>query len=301
MIFNCLKPALTYGLHDDKNDFSGIDREDQCLRPCIALTLERLEIDECISDKELQSHIDLIEFRLDSVIKDLQDSESPDIFSDVVSLCLRRDIDFKYLFTLRTENEGGDARLNAEEYILCIMRLISEIYRIPKALGHVAGLDIEVQNFHKAGEDIVKVIKNIKDKTIILSSHIVRPFKVASYTCDDTTNSCDFTQSIEEKLNLLLTEYKKCIDCGIKNVLIKLAVELLSNKELEVFEKIIVDFRKKYDLPAIFIPLGSKMMNERIYNDCFKAPVYFAKLCRDKVTGQFDAIELYKHLISEVN
>lgn len=299
MIFNGLKHSLACVSHYDRSDLAEACEKNKGPYPYVALTLGRHEIDEFVSDEKLQSHIDLIELRLDSMLKDSQDLESRKVFSNVVKLCLRRDVTFQYLLTLRTENEGGEARFIAEEYVLAISRLLSAFYKTPEALSHVAGLDIEVQNFHKAGEDIVKVIKNIKDKTIILSSHIVRPFKVASHTCDDTTNSCDFTQSIEEKLNLLLTEYKKCIDCGIENVLIKLAVELLSNKELEVFEKIIVDFRKKYDLPVIFIPLGKEMMNERVSNPCFKSPIYFAKRERDETTGQLDAIELCKLLIAQ--
>ena len=281
MIFNGLKHSLACVSHYDRSDLAEACEENKGPYPYVALTLGRHEIDEFVSDEKLQSHIDLIELRLDSMLKDSQDLESRKVFSNVVKLCLRRDVTFQYLLTLRTENEGGEARLSAEEYVLAISRLLSAFYKTPEALSHVAGIDIEVRNFHETGEDIIEVIENIKDKTVILSSHITKPL------------------DLKDNLNLLCKEYEKCIDTGIQNVLIKLAVEISNKAELKEFEKIIAEFRSKRRMKAIFIPLGKEMMNERVSNPCFKSPIYFAKRERDETTGQLDAIELCKLLIAQ--
>jgi len=281
MIFNGLKHSLACVSHYDRSDLAEACEKNKGPYPYVALTLGRHEIDEFVSDEKLQSHIDLIELRLDSMLKDSQDLESRKVFSNVVKLCLRRDVTFQYLLTLRTENEGGEARFSAEEYVLAISRLLSAFYKTPEALSHVAGIDIEVRNFHETGEDIIEVIENIKDKTVILSSHIVKPL------------------DLKENLNLLCKEYEKCIDTGIQNVLIKLAVEISNKAELKEFEKIIAEFRSKRRMEAIFIPMGKEMMNERVSNPCFKSPIYFAKRERDETTGQLDAIELCKLLIAQ--
>ena len=281
MIFNDLKPSLACVSHYDRSDLAEACEKNKEPYPYVALTLGRHEIDEFVSDEKLQSHIDLIELRLDSMLKDSQDLESRKVFSNVVKLCLRRDVTFQYLLTLRTENEGGETRLSAKEYVLAIRRLLSAFYKTPEALSHVAGIDIEVRNFHETGEDIIEVIENIKDKTVILSSHITKPL------------------DLKENLNLLCKEYEKCIDTGIQNVLIKLAVEISNKAELKEFEKIIAEFRSKRRMEAIFIPLGKEMMNERVSNPCFKSPIYFAKRERDETTGQLDAIELCKLLIAQ--
>lgn len=281
MIFNGLKHSLACVSHYDRSDLAEACEENKGPYPYVALTLGRHEIDEFVSDEKLQSHIDLIELRLDSMLKDSQDLESRKVFSNVVKLCLRRDVTFQYLLTLRTENEGGEARFSAEEYVLAISRLLSAFYKTPEALSHVAGIDIEIRNFHETGEDITEVIENIKDKTVILSSHITKPF------------------DLKDNLNLLCKEYEKCIDTGIQNVLIKLAVEISNKAELKEFEKIIAEFRSKRRMEAIFIPLGKEMMNERVSNPCFKSPIYFAKRERDETTGQLDAIELCKLLIAQ--
>lgn len=281
MIFNGLKHSLACVSHYDRSDLAEACEKNKGPYPYVALTLGRHEIDEFVSDEKLQSHIDLIELRLDSMLKDSQDLESRKVFSNVVKLCLRRDVTFQYLLTLRTENEGGEARFSAEEYVLAISRLLSAFYKTPEALSHVAGIDIEIRNFHETGEDITEVIENIKDKTIILSSHIVKPF------------------DLKDNLNLLCKEYEKCIDTGIQNVLIKLAVEISNKAELKEFEKKIAEFRSKRRMEAIFIPLGKEMMNERVSNPCFKSPIYFAKRERDETTGQLDAIELCKLLIAQ--
>lgn len=281
MISNDLKPSLACVSHYDRSDLAEACEKNKGPYPYVALTLGRHEIDEFVSDEKLQSHIDLIELRLDSMLKDSQDLESRKVFSNVVKLCLRRDVTFQYLLTLRTENEGGEARFSAEEYVLAISRLLSAFYKTPEALSHVAGIDIEVRNFHETGEDIIEVIENIKDKTVILSSHITKPL------------------DLKENLNLLCKEYEKCIDTGIQNVLIKLAVEISNKAELKEFEKIIAEFRSKRRMEAIFIPLGKEMMNERVSNPCFKSPIYFAKRERDETTGQLDAIELCKLLIAQ--
>ena len=281
MIFNGLKHSLACVSHYDRSDFAEACEKNKGPYPYVALTLGRHEIDEFVSDEKLQSHIDLIELRLDSMLKDSQDLESRKVFSNVVKLCLRRDVTFQYLLTLRTENEGGEARFSAEEYVLAISRLLSAFYKTPEALSHVAGIDIEIRNFHETGEDITEVIENIKDKTVILSSHITKPF------------------DLKENLNLLCKEYEKCIDTGIQNVLIKLAVEISNKAELKEFEKKIAEFRSKRRMEAIFIPLGKEMMNERVSNPCFKSPIYFAKRERDETTGQLDAIELCKLLIAQ--
>lgn len=281
MIFNDLKSSLACGSHYRQNGLAEAYEKNKGSYPYVVLTLGHRELDEFISDEELQSHIDLIELRLDSMLKDAQDLENREAFLNIVKLCLRRDIRFQYLLTLRTENEGGEARLSAEEYVLCIRRLISAFYKTPEALSHVAGIDIEVRNFHETGEDIIEVIENIKDKTVILSSHITKPL------------------DLKENLNLLCKEYEKCIDTGIQNVLIKLAVEISNKAELKEFEKIIAEFRSKRRMEAIFIPLGKEMMNERVSNPCFKSPIYFAKRERDETTGQLDAIELCKLLIAQ--
>lgn len=279
MIFNGLKHSLACVSHYDRSDLAEACEKNKGPYPYVALTLGRHEIDEFVSDEKLQSHIDLIELRLDSMLKDSQDLESRKVFSNVVKLCLRRDVTFQYLLTLRTENEGGEARFSAEEYVLAISRLLSAFYKTPEALSRVAGIDIEIRNFHETGEDITEVIENIKDKTVILSSHITKPF------------------DLKDNLNLLCKEYEKCIDTGIQNVLIKLAVEISNKAELKEFEKIIAEFRSKRRMEAIFIPLGKEMMNERVSNPCFKSPIYFAKRERDETTGQLDAIELCKLLI----
>jgi len=281
MIFNGLKHSLACVSHYDRSDLAEACEENKGPYPYVALTLGRHEIDEFVSDEKLQSHIDLIELRLDSMLKDSQDLESRKVFSNVVKLCLRRDVTFQYLLTLRTENEGGEARFSAEEYVLAISRLLSAFYKTPEALSHVAGIDIEIRNFHETGEDITEVIENIKDKTVILSSHITKPF------------------DLKDNLNLLCKEYEKCIDTGIQNVLIKLAVEISNKAELKEFEKKIAEFRSKRRMEAIFIPLGKEMMNERVSNPCFKSPIYFAKRERDETTGQLDAIELCKLLIAQ--
>ena len=281
MIFNGLKHSLACVSHYDRSDLAEACEKNKGPYPYVALTLGRHEIDEFVSNEKLQSHIDLIELRLDSMLKDSQDLESRKVFSNVVKLCLRRDVTFQYLLTLRTENEGGEARFSAEEYVLAISRLLSAFYKTPEALSHVAGIDIEIRNFHETGEDITEVIENIKDKTVILSSHITKPF------------------DLKDNLNLLYKEYEKCIDTGIQNVLIKLAVEISNKAELKEFEKIIAEFRSKRRMEAIFIPLGKEMMNERVSNPCFKSPIYFAKRKRDEVTGQLDAIELCKLLIAQ--
>ena len=281
MIFNGLKHSLACVSHYDRSDLAEACEKNKGPYPYVALTLGRHEIDEFVSDEKLQSHIDLIELRLDSMLKDSQDLESRKVFSNVVKLCLRRDVTFQYLLTLRTENEGGETRLSAKEYVLAIRRLLSAFYKTPEALSHVAGIDIEVRNFHETGEDITEVIENIKDKTVILSSHITKPL------------------DLKENLNLLCKEYEKCIDTGIQNVLIKLAVEISNKAELKEFEKIIAEFRSKRRMEAIFIPLGKEMMNERVSNPCFKSPIYFAKRERDETTGQLDAIELCKLLIAQ--
>lgn len=281
MIFNGLKPSLACVSHYDRSDLAEACEKNKGPYPYVALTLGRHEMDEFVSDEKLQSHIDLIELRLDSMLKDSQDLESRKVFSNVVKLCLRRDVTFQYLLTLRTENEGGEARFSAEEYVLAISRLLSAFYKTPEALSHVAGIDIEIRNFHETGEDITEVIENIKDKTVILSSHITKPF------------------DLKDNLNLLCKEYEKCIDTGIQNVLIKLAVEISNKAELKEFEKIIAEFRSKRRMEAIFIPLGKEMMNERVSNPCFKSPIYFAKRERDETTGQLDAIELCKLLIAQ--
>ena len=281
MIFNGLKHSLACVSHYDRSDLAEACEKNKGPYPYVALTLGRHEIDEFVSDEKLQSHIDLIELRLDSMLKDSQDLESRKVFSNVVKLCLRRDVTFQYLLTLRTENEGGEARFSAEEYVLAIRRLLSAFYKTPEALSHVAGIDIEIRNFHETGEDITEVIENIKDKTVILSSHITKPF------------------DLKDNLNLLCKEYEKCIDTGIQNVLIKLAVEILNKAELKEFEKKIAEFRSKRRMEAIFIPLGKEMMNERVSNPCFKSPIYFAKRERDETTGQLDAIELCKLLIAQ--
>ena len=281
MISNDLKPSLACVSHYDRSDLAEACEKNKEPYPYVALTLGRHEIDEFVSDEKLQSHIDLIELRLDSMLKDSQDLESRKVFSNVVKLCLRRDVTFQYLLTLRTENEGGEARFSAEEYVLAISRLLSAFYKTPEALSHVAGIDIEIRNFHETGEDITEVIENIKDKTVILSSHITKPF------------------DLKDNLNLLCKEYEKCIDTGIQNVLIKLAVEISNKAELKEFEKIIAEFRSKRRMEAIFIPLGKEMMNERVSNPCFKSPIYFAKRERDETTGQLDAIELCKLLIAQ--
>lgn len=281
MIFNGLKHSLACVSHYDRSDLAEACEKNKRPYPYVALTLGRHEIDEFVSDKKLQSHIDLIELRLDSMLKDSQDLESRKVFSNVVKLCLRRNVTFQYLLTLRTENEGGEARFSAEEYVLVIRRLLSAFYKTPEALSHVAGIDIEVRNFHETGEDITEVIENIKDKTVILSSHITKPF------------------DLKDNLNLLCKEYEKCIDTGIQNVLIKLAVEISNKAELKEFEKKIAEFRSKRRMEAIFIPLGKEMMNERVSNPCFKSPIYFAKRERDETTGQLDAIELCKLLIAQ--
>ena len=281
MIFNGLKHSLACVSHYDRSDLAEACEKNKGPYPYVALTLERHEIDEFVSDEKLQSHIDLIELRLDSMLKDSQDLESRKVFSNVVKLCLRRDVTFQYLLTLRTENEGGETRLSAKEYVLAIRRLLSAFYKTPEALSHVAGIDIEVRNFHETGEDITEVIENIKDKTVILSSHITKPF------------------DLKDNLNLLCKEYEKCIDTGIQNVLIKLAVEISNKAELKEFEKKIAEFRSKRRMEAIFIPLGKEMMNERVSNPCFNSPIYFAKRERDETTGQLDAIELCKLLIAQ--
>lgn len=281
MIFNGLKHSLACVSHYDRSDLAEACEKNKGPYPYVALTLGRHEIDEFVSDEKLQSHIDLIELRLDSMLKDSQDLESRKVFSNVVKLCLRRDVTFQYLLTLRTENEGGEARFSAEEYVLAISRLLSAFYKTPEALSHVAGIDIEIRNFHETGEDITEVIENIKDKTVILSSHITKPF------------------DLKDNLNLLCKEYEKCIDTGIQNVLLKLAVEISNKAELKEFEKIIAEFRSKRRMEAIFIPLGKEMMNERVSNPCFKSPIYFAKRERDETTGQLDAIELCKLLIAQ--
>lgn len=281
MIFNGLKHSLACVSHYDRSDLAEACEKNKGPYPYVALTLGRHEIDEFVSDEKLQSHIDLIELRLDSMLKDSQDLESRKVFSNVVKLCLRRDVTFQYLLTLRTENEGGEARFSAEEYVLAISRLLSAFYKTPEALSHVAGIDIEIRNFHETGEDITEVIENIKDKTVILSSHITKPF------------------DLKDNLNLLCKEYEKCIDAGIPNVLIKLAVEISNKAELKEFEKKIAEFRSKRRMEAIFIPLGKEMMNERVSNPCFKSPIYFAKRERDETTGQLDAIELCKLLIAQ--
>ena len=281
MIFNGLKHSLACVSHYDRSDLAEACKKNKGPYPYVALTLGRHEIDEFVSDEKLQSHIDLIELRLDSMLKDSQDLESRKVFSNVVKLCLRRDVTFQYLLTLRTENEGGEARFSAEEYVLAISRLLSAFYKTPEALSHVAGIDIEIRNFHETGEDITEVIENIKDKTVILSSHITKPF------------------DLKDNLNLLCKEYEKCIDTGIQNVLIKLAVEISNKAELKEFEKKIAEFRSKRRMEAIFIPLGKEMMNERVSNPCFKSPIYFAKRERDETTGQLDAIELCKLLIAQ--
>lgn len=281
MIFNGLKHSLACVSHYDRSDLAEACEKNKGPYPYVALTLGRHEIDEFVSDEKLQSHIDLIELRLDSMLKDSQDLESRKVFSNVVKLCLRRDVTFQYLLTLRTENEGGEARFSAEEYVLAISRLLSAFYKTPEALSHVAGIDIEIRNFHETGEDITEVIENIKDKTVILSSHITKPF------------------DLKDNLNLLCKEYEKCIDTGIQNVLIKLAVEISNKAELKEFEKKIAEFRSKRCIEAIFIPLGKEMMNERVSNPCFKSPIYFAKRERDETTGQLDAIELCKLLIAQ--
>ena len=281
MIFNGLKHSLACVSHYDRSDLAEACEKNKGPYPYVALTLGRHEIDEFVSDEKLQSHIDLIELRLDSMLKDSQDLESRKVFSNVVKLCLRRDVTFQYLLTLRTENEGGEARFSAEEYVLAISRLLSAFYKTPEALSHVAGIDIEIRNFHETGEDITEVIENIKDKTVILSSHITKPF------------------DLKDNLNLLCKEYEKCIDTGIQNVLIKLAVEISNKAELKEFEKIIAEFRSKRRMEAIFIPMGKEMMNERVSNPCFKSPIYFAKRERDETTGQLDAIELCKLLIAQ--
>ena len=281
MIFNGLKHSLACVSHYDRSDLAEACEKNKGPYPYVALTLGRHEIDEFVSDEKLQSHIDLIELRLDSMLKDSQDLESRKVFSNVVKLCLRRDVTFQYLLTLRTENEGGEARFSAEEYVLAISRLLSAFYKTPEALSRVAGIDIEIRNFHETGEDITEVIENIKDKTVILSSHITKPF------------------DLKDNLNLLCKEYEKCIDTGIQNVLIKLAVEISNKAELKEFEKIIAEFRSKRRMEAIFIPLGKEMMNERVSNPCFKSPIYFAKRERDETTGQLDAIELCKLLIAQ--
>lgn len=281
MIFNGLKHSLACVSHYDRSDLAEACEKNKGPYPYVALTLGRHEIDEFVSDEKLQSHIDLIELRLDSMLKDSQDLESRKVFSNVVKLCLRRDVTFQYLLTLRTENEGGETRLSAEEYVLAISRLLSAFYKTPEALSHVAGIDIEVRNFHETGEDIIEVIENIKDKTVILSSHITKPL------------------DLKDNLNLLCKEYEKCIDTGIQNILIKLAVEISNKAELKEFEKIIAEFRSKRRMEAIFIPLGKEMMNERVSNPCFKSPIYFAKRERDETTGQLDAIELCKLLIAQ--
>lgn len=278
MIFDGLKHSLACVSHYDRSDLAEACEKNKGPYPYVALTLGRHEIDEFVSDEKLQSHIDLIELRLDSMLKDSQDLESRKVFSNVVKLCLRRDVTFQYLLTLRTENEGGEARFSAEEYVLAISRLLSAFYKTPEALSHVAGIDIEIRNFHETGEDITEVIENIKDKTVILSSHITKPF------------------DLKDNLNLLCKEYEKCIDTGIQNVLIKLAVEISNKAELKEFEKKIAEFRSKRRMEAIFIPLGKEMMNERVSNPCFKSPIYFAKRERDETTGQLDAIELCKQL-----
>ena len=281
MIFNGLKHSLACVSHYDRSDLAEACEKNKGPYPYVALTLGRHEIDEFVSDEKLQSHIDLIELRLDSMLKDSQDLESRKVFSNVVKLCLRRDVTFQYLLTLRTENEGGETRLSAKEYVLAIRRLLSAFYKTPEALSHVAGIDIEIRNFHETSEDITEVIENIKDKTVILSSHITKPF------------------DLKDNLNLLCKEYEKCIDPGIQNVLIKLAVEISNKAELKEFEKIIAEFRSKRRMEAIFIPLGKEMMNERVSNPCFKSPIYFAKRERDETTGQLDAIELCKLLIAQ--
>lgn len=281
MIFNGLKHSLACVSHYDRSDLAEACEKNKGPYPYVALTLGRHEIDEFVSDEKLQSHIDLIELRLDSMLKDSQDLESRKVFSNVVKLCLRRDVTFQYLLTLRTENEGGETRLSAKEYVLAIRRLLSAFYKTPEALSHVAGIDIEIRNFHETSEDITEVIENIKDKTVILSSHITKPF------------------DLKDNLNLLCKEYEKCIDTGIQNVLIKLAVEISNKAELKEFEKIIAEFRSKRRMEAIFIPLGKEMMNERVSNPCFKSPIYFAKRERDETTGQLDAIELCKLLIAQ--
>lgn len=281
MIFNGLKHSLACVSHYDRSDLAEACEKNKGPYPYVALTLGRHEIDEFVSDEKLQSHIDLIELRLDSMLKDSQDLESRKVFSNVVKLCLRRDVTFQYLLTLRTENEGGEARFSAEEYVLAISRLLSAFYKTPEALSHVAGIDIEIRNFHETGEDITEVIENIKDKTVILSSHITKPF------------------DLKDNLNLLCKEYEKCIDTRIQNVLIKLAVEISNKAELKEFEKKIAEFRSKRRMEAIFIPLGKEMMNERVSNPCFKSPIYFAKRERDETTGQLDAIELCKLLIAQ--
>lgn len=278
MIFNGLKHSLACVSHYDRSDLAEACEKNKGPYPYVALTLGRHEIDEFVSDEKLQSHIDLIELRLDSMLKDSQDLESRKVFSNVVKLCLRRDVTFQYLLTLRTENEGGEARFSAEEYVLAISRLLSAFYKTPEALSHVAGIDIEIRNFHETGEDITEVIENIKDKTVILSSHITKPF------------------DLKDNLNLLCKEYEKCIDTGIQNVLIKLAVEISNKAELKEFEKKIAEFRSKRRMEAIFIPLGKEMMNERVSNPCFKSPIYFAKRERDETTGQLGAFELGKQL-----
>ena len=70
MIFNGLKHSLACVSHYDRSDLAEACEKNKGPYPYVALTLGRHEIDEFVSDEKLQSHIDLIELRLDSMLKD---------------------------------------------------------------------------------------------------------------------------------------------------------------------------------------------------------------------------------------
>ena len=212
--------------------------------------------------------MDLIEIRMDS----FQEIKNHTAVINVLRMCKDYSDAHPLLFTVRSEEEGGQASISEDEY----MKLLAEV-----AKSHVVdAIDVEVIRLGKRAKQIISVIKECSIPVI------------ASY--HDMKGTAD---------NLKLLEYMQNMAESGADV-IKIAVTPKNEQDVLRLYEVEYQYKKQERKPFITIAMGDVGKVTRISGLFTGSCMTFGYIGRPSATGQISAkvlAQLRKDLTEERN
>lgn len=172
------------------------------------------------------------------------------------------------IFTVRSNNEGGNLKIDSKEYI--------ELIKIVSKLKFVDIVDVEIANIRK---EKVCVLEEIKENCkLILSYHNFKQ-----------------TPSVEDMEKIILNmEY-------FNPDIYKIAVMPLNKSDNINILQLAVDLENRLKKPVIIISMGKFGIASRICGEIFSSSITFASLEKSSAPGQIqiDKLRMILEIIHE--
>lgn len=197
-------------------------------------------------------NIDFIEFRVDGLLKNDYNID------EIIKIINQIDIKKQKIFTIRTESEGGDVKLNDYDYFDYIIKALT--------LSNSEYIDIEY-NLYNNNKTIfdkyIDIARNLHNKKIIFSIHILDKSYSKKYyedlIIDINNNNCDIIKIASKPFNkddvINLMEAAN----SIKNQITDKKLIMISMGTLGVVSRVFTEYTNSY---FTFIDENVENMNE---------------------------------------